>query len=321
MKNLQERIDNGEVIILDGAMGTELEDRGVPIAKGAWSAAAILSHPNEIRKLHEDDIAAGADVIITDTYACSRPVMENTGMGKEVAQVNKRAAELATEARINAGGIDRVAIAGSISSSNSSLLSPYWENKATLPTEQQARAGYLEQAEILASGGVDLIVLEMMGDLHQTIYALEASLSTGLPVWVGFSTRISSNGAEVLLRESADDGPTLIRGLDEVLSRGCSLVAIMHSLTSDIEPSLKELQKTWNGPMGAYPNSTRFQGAAGIQLAPSSVNEEVISHSGFVSTANQWVNAGAQIIGGCCGIGLEHIRMLKGNLPSHIPGR
>ena len=69
MKKLQERIAEGEVIILDGATGTELERRGVPMHGEAWSAMALYTHPEVVRQVHEDYIRAGADIIITNTFS------------------------------------------------------------------------------------------------------------------------------------------------------------------------------------------------------------------------------------------------------------
>jgi S-methylmethionine-dependent homocysteine/selenocysteine methylase len=81
MNDVQERLDAGEVLILDGAMGTELQRRGVPMDDVAWDAAALATHPDLVREVHEDYIKAGADVIITNTFATARHVLEPAGMG------------------------------------------------------------------------------------------------------------------------------------------------------------------------------------------------------------------------------------------------
>ncbi|MGH6959385.1 MAG: homocysteine S-methyltransferase family protein, partial [Dongiaceae bacterium] len=99
MTNLLARIERGDVIILDGAMGTELQRRGVPMDRVAWSAAALATHPEVIRDIHEDYIRAGADVIITNSFGSSRHVLEPAGLGDRVAPLNRRSLELAKEAR------------------------------------------------------------------------------------------------------------------------------------------------------------------------------------------------------------------------------
>src|SRR5215207_5826214 len=102
MSALQQRLDGGETVLLDGAMGTELEMRGVPMDVVAWDAAALLTHPATVREVHEDSIRAGADVITTNTFATARHVMEPAGMGERFRELNARAVALAKEARENA---------------------------------------------------------------------------------------------------------------------------------------------------------------------------------------------------------------------------
>ena len=111
---LQQRLDTGDIIILDGAIGTELQRRGVPMDDGAWCAVATRSHPDLLRQLHEDNIRAGADVITANTYSSARHMLEAAGFGDEVETINRRAVEIAREARDGAAD-GQVWIAGSIS--------------------------------------------------------------------------------------------------------------------------------------------------------------------------------------------------------------
>src|ERR687889_1517334 len=114
MSALQQRLDGGETVLLDGAMGTELERREVPMDAVAWDAAALLTHPATVREVHEDYIRAGTDVITTNTFATARHVLEPAGMGGQLCELNTRAVALTKEAReITADG--PVSIAGSIS--------------------------------------------------------------------------------------------------------------------------------------------------------------------------------------------------------------
>ena len=175
MRDLGRRIADGEIIILDGATGTELERRGVPMDDAAWCAAALVTHPETVREVHEDYVRAGADVIITNTFPTSRHVLEPAGLGDRLRELNVQAVELAKQARENAA--ERlVSIAGSIST-----FSAHHDNTLQ-PPEAQARANYREQAEVLAEAGVDLIALEMLRDIEQATYAVDAAATTGLPV-------------------------------------------------------------------------------------------------------------------------------------------
>ncbi len=145
----------------------------------AWSAAALDTHPETVRAVHEDYIRAGADVIIANTFSTARHVLEPAGLGDRVRALNRRAVALAQEARENAAAGRPVAVAGSISS---------FRTRVT-PTGR-LEGSFQEQAELLAEAGVDLIALEMMGNFEQAAPAIRAAASTGLPVWVGFSCLI-----------------------------------------------------------------------------------------------------------------------------------
>jgi S-methylmethionine-dependent homocysteine/selenocysteine methylase len=297
MTALQQRFDGGEVVILDGATGTELERRGAPMDDAAWDAAALATHPDMVREVHEDYIRAGVDVIITNTFATARHVLEPAGMGGQFRELNIRAVTLAKEARENAAD-GPVFIAGSIST-----MSAHDDHNYE-PRAEKARANYREQAEVLAESGVDVIALEMMRDIEQTTYAVEAAVAMGLPVWVGFSCKITEEGTVVLW----DGEHTLVEALEMIPSLGTSLVSIMHTLTEDTPAALREVSECWSGPVGAYPHSGEF-------IMPNWQFIDTISPEDFATQAQGWLEMGVQLIGGCCGIGPEHIRLLKERLP------
>jgi S-methylmethionine-dependent homocysteine/selenocysteine methylase len=297
MSDLQQRLEGGEVVILDGATGTELETRGAPMDDAAWDAAALATHADMVREVHEDYIRAGADVITTNTFATARHVLEPAGMGEQFRELNIRAVTLAKQARENAAD-GPLSIAGSISTMSA------WDDDSHGPRAEQARANYREQAEILAESGVDVIALEMMRDLEQTTYAVEAAVATRLPVWVGFSCKTTDEGTVVLW----DGDHTLAEALEQIPSLGASLVSIMHTLTEDAPPALREVTSRWSGPVGAYPHSGEF-------IMPNWHFIDMISPEDFATQAQGWLEMGVQLIGGCCGIGPDHIRLLKERLP------
>lgn len=298
MSELERRIERGDVIVLDGATGTELEKRGVPMDDAAWCAAALVTHPETVREVHEDYIRAGADVVITNTFPTARHVLEPAGMGECFRELNTLAVELARQARESAAELP-VYIAGSIST-----FSAHHDNSYE-PSEKTARDNYREQAEVLAEAGVDLIALEMMRDIQQTRYAVEAAASTDLPIWVGFSCKRAADGTVVLW----DGGHTLAEALIEIPQLGASLVSVMHTLVEDAGPALREVAAGWEGPVGAYPHAGKF-------VMPNWQFTDMISPEDFARRAFEWLDLGARVIGGCCGIGPDHIRALKEELPA-----
>ena len=300
MEQLRQRISKGDVIILDGASGTELERRGVPMHGVAWSAAALRTHPSVVRQVHEDYIRGGADVVITNTFSSARHTLERTELADEVRYLNTRAVILAKEACANAAEDRRVYVAGS--------MSIYFRPDVE-PQAGYLKASYREQAHLLAEAGADLLAMEMMTEVDQAADAIEAAVSTGLPVWVGFSCKMREGDAEVVLLRSK--GETFAQALETLLPLGSALVSVMHSRIEDTAPALRIVQDRWNGPIGAYPESGKF-------VMPNWQFDQVVSPEALLDQTRQWVQMGVQLIGGCCGIGPEHIRVLKEGLPARL---
>ena len=198
-QDLQRRLEQGEIIILDGATATEVEKRGVPLHDLTWSAASILSHPDVVREVHSVYIDAGADIITTNTYSSNRNVLAPAGMGDEVQMVNAMAVTLAREAREQAAASRSVYIAGSISSENTSASFYFGRKIADLqpPNEQQSRANYREQAEVMAEAGVEP---DSSGDdarhLLRPFTPWKSLYPPGCLYGLGFSTRMSADGSQ-----------------------------------------------------------------------------------------------------------------------------
>ncbi len=281
------RLAAGGVVILDGATGTELQRRGVPMHEVAWSATALATHPSIVREVHADYIRAGADVIVANSFAANRALLEQAGLGDRVREFNLAAARLAREARAEAAGARAVAIAGSIN---------LWDRPAG---PEAAGAVVAEQADLLAEGGVDLIALELMESVEETAAALEAARGTGLPVWVGVSVRRAPDGAPVLLR----DGETLDAAVAAWLPLGPAALLVMHSLPDDVAPALDVLGARWKGPLGAYAHMGAF-------ARPHWRWVDVLPPSDYADRAEEWVEQGASIVGACCGSGPDTIAAL-----------
>jgi homocysteine S-methyltransferase len=302
-RRLEERLSRGDVIVLDGGTGTELERRGVPMDDQAWSGTAVFTHPEVVRGVHEDYIRAGADVVITNTFASARCHLDAAGLGERVTEVNRRAVELAREARDRAAGGRDVWVAGSIST-----MAPGSEPARRPPVAQLTEMLH-EQAGILVRAGADLIVLEMMRDVDYATGAVDAARATGLPVWVGFSCRRGADGAVRMFNGFQDLLFEDVVG--PVMARGGSVLAVMHSEIGDTGPAIEVAKRHWPGPLAAYPESGYFE-------MPNWRFVDVIAPEDFVTRAEAWLDQGVQILGGCCGLGPEHIRLLRARLPARL---
>ncbi|MDH3690027.1 MAG: homocysteine S-methyltransferase family protein [Gammaproteobacteria bacterium] len=300
---LHQRIERDEVVIIDGATGTELEARGVPMHEFAWSVQALFEYGHVVREVHEDYIRAGADVVITNTFSTGRHLLDPIGYGDRVEALNREAVELALQAR-DAVADRPVAIAGSMSSFMARPEDPEWFNPETL------RSTFTEQANLLAEAGVDLIALEMLQRPESARPAVQAAVQTGLPVWVGVSCKRSRDSDGLATFDYPErDFKDVVSAVTDL---GAGLINVMHSEVHDTAPGIELVRQHWSGPIGAYPNSGYFK-------MPNWQFVDIIPPDELIEVAKTWVTQGVQVIGGCCGIGPEHIRRLKQELPTYLP--
>jgi S-methylmethionine-dependent homocysteine/selenocysteine methylase len=303
MASLQERLDNNEIILLDGGVTTEIQKRGVPLDANVWSGLTTKTHPDEVRKVHEDYIKAGAQVITANTFSTARHVLESLSLGHEAKPLNFKSVQLAKEARDNVADSE-VLIAGSMSSM------PPLTSIQEVAVSEHAASSYQELAEVLASAGVDLIIAEMMRDIDNATMVIKAAVSTGLPVWIGYSTMMAEDGINVksLRWKNADPGTSAHdfgTMIDTLSPLGGQAAGIMHTTIDNMGPALEVLGQYWSGPKLAYAETGRL-------LVPDWSFEEISSPQDYAREIDGWIkNYGVQIIGGCCGTGPEHIRALR----------
>ena len=292
-QDITRRFSDPRPIILDGATSTELERRGVPMDPAAWSGTAALTHPGILRDLHAEYLRAGAEVIIANTYAAAPHHLAAAGLGERAREINVRSVELAREAR-DAAADGPAWVAGSLS-----LMAPGFR-AANRPGPAEHAERLRVQASWLAEAGVDLLALEMLRDVEWSTAALDAALSVGLPVWAGFSCEVDDAGA--LVTQGSVAGPMpLAEVLRAVTGRGEALVAIMHSEIEDTGPGLDCARGVCGAPLGAWPNSGHFE-------PPHWQFDDVAAPEAFAATAARWVEEGVKVVGGCCGLGPEHVR-------------
>jgi homocysteine S-methyltransferase len=290
---LHDKIAAGGLVVIDGAMGTELETRGVPMNEKVWSGVAMLSHPEVVRAAHADYIAAGAEVIITNTFGAGPQALESAGFGDQMESITRSAVEVARQARDEAAK-GPVAIAGS--------MCPWVDPKESLDVVHLSE-GFRKQAELLAEEDVDLIALEMCSSrLDYAALITEAAVATGLPVWLGMScARHEETGDLVGFDQPHVD---FAESVSELACIGVGVINIMHTSIADTAAGLELVKEHWSGPIGAYPESGHF-------VMPNWQFVDIIEPDDLVQEMRVWVANGVQIIGGCCGLGLPHIRALK----------
>ncbi len=296
------RLRAGEQILIDGGTGTEVERRGVPQLENAWNGGGTLSHPDIVRGIHEDYIERGAEIVISNTFATSRNVLEDAGVAELFEDYNRRAVELACEARDQTGHHD-VLVAGGIS---------HWSFSGKLPSLEELREGAAEQAQIMKRAGADLIMLEMMVEIRRMLAVLEGAQSSGLPVWVGFSCAPDASGTMCLQAGDTDadgfvqarDGELLLDAIAALNGKNVPLLSIMHTDVRHMDDCLDIVEAHWDGLVGVYAHSGKFVDSQWIF-------DGTISPEDYADASQRWLRRNVQIIGGCCGIRPEHIAALE----------
>jgi len=297
---IYEKIKTGELFILDGGTGTELEKRGVPMDPGAWCGVAALDNANILEEIHRDYLNAGADMITANTYSTSRLMLSLSGHEENFLEINKKTIEAAQRARRNCSKKD-ILIAGSLSHRGPIAEGTAIPNKQDKSSIHQLENALTELGNILREEGCDFILLEMMYDPERMKAAFNAAEKTELPIWAGFSARQSKNGD--LFSFLPEPDLPLIELLTILSDFNPDASGFMHTQSDAIESSLKVLKKKFVGPLFAYPDSGYFK-------SPNWQFENIISNDALKQFAEKWIKTGANVIGGCCGLTPEHIKAL-----------
>jgi len=297
-----DRLSNGETILLDGATGSELENRGVQM-DNTWCGTASLEK-EILKQIHKDYISAGSQIITTNTYASSRMLLESGGVGDRFEEINLSAINAAKNAR-NETGREDVLIAGSLSHQvayEDAFETQKDKEKYRLKlTPGYFKKTYDEMALFLSDNGCDLILLELMYRPDRMEIIFESAKNTNLPVWAGFSARKGQSQSLSL----TDDYELPFKDLIKIINNyDLDAVGIMHCDFDVIEDCIKELRDAFDGPIMVYPETAVFK-------FPHYDLSKAVSPSDFLKEAKKWKNLGAQIIGGCCGTSVEHIKVLQ----------
>ena len=296
---INEKLNNGKLVILDGAMGSELEKSGAKMDKNLWCGTCSVEFPELVTKVHEDYIKAGADVITTNTYACTPISMKNYGLEKSIEVFNQKSVQVAKKAIKNSN--KNIALAGSVSASGSFYKLGI---KAMIP-------GFKEQIKILKEEGVDLIILEAMSSQADIVQAMiECSYKINIPVWLSISCVIDDKTNNVMLgyNDTVDSPPEVYENFEISLNRFSKLhkgpILIAHSDIDVTGKALDIAKKNLNGILGVYPNTGYYE-------KPHWKFADDITPNDYLEYAKSWLKNGAQIIGGCCGLGVEEIKAIS----------
>lgn len=295
--------DHPDLILLDGGMGRELQRRRLIEVKTVWSATALIEHPSTVRDIHQSFIEAGADVITTSNYGVVPKLLAMENMAHRFEELTRTALDLAIEARRRTGRTVR--IAGSLPPLDTSY------RPELVGPAREIEPVYRHLAAQLAEGA-DLLLCETMSSAGEARAAALGALSTGKPVWVSWTLDEAANGR---LRS----GETLAEAFGAL--NGLPVEAYLFNCCSPeaIDCALAPLRRLTDRPIGAYANAftplpAGYVMGQGLGEGGESPLRDDLDVGRYVEIALGWRSAGATVIGGCCGIGPDHIAALRQSL-------
>lgn len=300
-RKLESRSD---VVLLDGALGTELRRSGVKDIDhpDVWSVSGLLRSPETVLRIHREFGLAGADVITAGAFRTNRRALGKVGLGHLSRQLTTFAVSLALSAQKQlADELGRApAVAGNISAVEDCYLP---ERSSGRLAEKE----HEEQALILAQAGCDFILIESMPALEEAICAVKAARTTGKPIWLSLILSPAPEMPQVLDGTLVSDLPSKLaasQALPDVLLFNCCQPVV-------IDAAIQRIRDRLSIPFGGYANVEQPVQDDGRWERMAEMTPER-----YAELALNWVRGGAKVVGGCCGTTPADIRAIRSALAS-----
>ena len=279
------------ILLLDGATGTELERRGVDTGLPLWSASAIIDAPDVLKTIHISYLESGADAIITNTFRTHERSLAKGGIGDQAESMTVDAVRIACAAR------DETKPKALVFGSVAPLEDCYRPD--LVPNSEACQSEHRQMICYLVDSGVDLVLIETMCSARETMAAVEAAEDLCPGNWAISFCLAATDEPGVLL-----DGSSLCDLLPKLA--GAQFIGINCVAASSMDVQVKKIRSmlSEDSVLAAYGNIGHVDHEQGW------VNTDAIQPTGYAKQALHWVESGASIIGGCCGIGPHHIQHL-----------
>ncbi len=297
MNRLEQILSEKEIVIADGATGTNLFDMG--LANGASGELWCAEHPHRVRRLHQGFVDAGADILLTNSFSSNRYRFRLHGIEDRVAELARLSAELAREVADRSGR--SIVVAGSMGPTGE-MIQPLGER-----TQAEAKEAFHEAAEALKAGGADVAWIETMFSEEELAAAIQAADAAGLPYVATMTFDTAGRTMMGLTPEQA------VRNVKMHGSRPVAFGANCGMGPAQLIDTVMGLKR------GAEEGDVIVaKGNAGL---PKMGDDMRVKYDGTPEIMARYVclarDLGARIIGGCCGTTPEHLRAMVEALGSH----
>ena len=302
---IREKLQRKEVVILDGAIGTEILRRNV-----TWADHQLANKPDFVRGIHEDYIRAGAEVISTNSFQLCRRALYNhfrddahrchigaRDLDERAGKLLAASVRLAREARERVAAKRAVAVAAAITTLE-------WCFRPDLaPSPDEAQKEYREIFQTVKDAGADLVLLETVNSIPEARVGAEIAKALGLHCWVAF---VCDERGLLFTGEKLSAAAQALEPL------GVEAILLNCAPPEDITTGLTELAPHADVPIGAYAHIGRFD-------PPEWMFTDEYPPAKYRDVAARWKQMGARIFGGCCGTTPDHIAALGALLTTEIP--
>jgi 5-methyltetrahydrofolate--homocysteine methyltransferase len=279
-------------LVCDGAMGTQLMLAG--LANGDCGEAWNLAHPERVRAIQRRYVEAGADCLITNTFGGSRLMLKRHGHVEHLCEINQAGARIAREAFGGREGF----VLGDLGPLGA-ILEPYGDL-----SQDEARAAYEEQARALVEAGVDALIIETQTSLEETGVAIAAAKAAGAPCVIASLAYDLSQDQSFYVTMM---GVTPERAAEFVAENGADIVALNCGTGMDMNGAAmvaKQYRASCKLPVMVQPN-------AGLPVLENMKAVYKQLPSDMALNVPKAIEAGANIIGSCCGSTPEHTRAIR----------
>jgi 5-methyltetrahydrofolate--homocysteine methyltransferase len=293
MKKGIKKLIASEYVVLDGGMGTLLQSHGLSADNlpEEWN----ILHPEILKSIHLDYLNAGAQIVETNTFGATAIKLAMKGKSDIMEEVNRRGAEIAVEAvrefEHSTGEDEERYVGGSVG--------PTGQMVGANISEQEARRSFISQGAALAECGVELFLVETMMDLNEALIALKAlKEETELPVFVSLSFNRTKKGEYRSLF-----GNSISETVERLADGGADAIGANCGLIEDYIDVIRGMSSLTDIPLVIYPNA----GAPKLRGDKTYFEQ---TPEFMISFLNREMEAGATIIGGCCGTTPEYIALI-----------